>query len=63
MFGVRILFQTILAGCSPQLAGGYLLNLPLPREVGSGNTAALDLPTVQWHILESTLGSQGPQTS
>ena len=35
---------TILAGCSPQLAGGHLLNLPLPREISSDSTAALDLP-------------------
>ena len=57
-FTQRNPWRTILPGCSPQLVGGHLLNLPLPREVGSGSTAALDLP-VPSHTAKESVGAPG----
>ena len=52
-FTQRILWRTILAGCSPQLARGHLLDLPLPREISSDSNAALDLPVPTYTAKES----------
>ena len=54
----RILWRMILAGCSPQLGGGQLLNLPLPREIGSGSTAASDL-LVPTYTAKESVGAPG----
>ena len=42
----------------PQLACSDLLNLPLPREVSSDSTAALDLP-VPTHTAKESVGAEG----
>ena len=44
----------------PQLAGGHLLNLPLPREIGSDSNAALDLPVPTYTTKESIKASGNP---
>ena len=51
-------WRTILPGCCPQLAASHLLDMPLPREVGSGSTAALGLP-VPPHTAKESVGATG----
>ena len=41
-----------------QLACGHLLNLPLPREISSDSTAALDLP-VPTHTAKESVEAEG----
>ena len=45
-------------GADPRLVASHLLNTPLPREVGSGSTAALDLPVPPHTTKESVSGMQ-----
>ena len=51
----RNLRRTILPGCCLQLAASHLLNMPLPREVGSGISVALDLPVPPHTAKESVV--------
>ena len=52
--------RMILAGCCPQLAGGHLLTLPLPREISSDSNAALDLLVPTYTAKESIKATVNP---
>ena len=52
--------RTILPGCSPQLAGSLLLNMPLHPEVSSDSTAALESRLSRHSILGTWSGRRPP---